>query len=290
MAWSRRKVRIITEDEATGEIRDTYADIKQTLGIPHVSLVFKVFASFPEFFSAFWKCAHPMLQTGELFSAADQVRDEAHKRIRNAIPVPDFRSKLAEMEFTAGAQEELNDVVDLYDYINPVLLLLTAALRQGLEHPEGAPKHGTFPPHHPTHPERPILVDERIAPEPTRKLYDDIKNTLGTPFLNTSYITFGRWPDFLREYWSAVKPLIGSPAYEEQLTAIRQLALDLANDLPESFQLSAARMEKAGVPKDEFPAISQTTTFFLDLLSKQVLNMTVAKIGLAGGAQSSAAA
>ena len=290
MPWNRNKLNMVSETEARGETARIFAELKETLGIPHVSMVFRVLASLPRFFPLFWNASRPMLQTGEFFTTADQIRADAHNRMQARFAVPNLQSKLTEMGFTARAQEEVKDVVELYEYVNPVLLLNMAALMEGLEHPDGSPRHGSLPAHHPSHPGRPILVDERVAPEPTRKLYDDIKKTMGTPYLNTSYITFGRWPDFLREYWNSLKPIIGSANYEQQRAALRDFALNAARDLPEVIHISPADLDKAGIGDDERTMAVQAINFFLNLLSKQVLNIAFARVGLEGGAGSALAA
>jgi len=284
MPWNRNKLRMVTESEAKGEIAQIFLELKEALGIPHVSMVFRVLASYPRFFSLFWKTAKPLMHTGEFFTTAEQLQMDAHHRMQNTFTVPNLHEKLTELEFTSRAQEEVLDVVELYEYINPVLLLAMAGVMEGLEHPETPAKHGSLPAQHPSHPARPILVDERLAPEPTRKLYDDIKQTMGTPYLNTSYITFGRWPDFLREYWGALKPIIGTATYDEQRAALREFALRAANDLPEPIVLSRAALDKAGINNEERGNIQQTVNFFLDLLSKQVLNIAFGRVGLEGGA------
>lgn len=290
MPWNRNKLSMVSESEAKGDTARIFLDLKETLGIPHVSMAFRVLASLPRFFPLFWKAARPMLQTGEFFSAADQIRMEAYHRMQTRFSVPNLHRKLIEFDFTQRAQDEVMDVVQLYEYVNPVLLLTMAALSQGMDHPDTPVKHGNLPAQHPSHPSRPILVDERLAPEPTRKLYDDIKRTMGTPYLNTSYITFGRWPDFLMEYWSALKPVIGTPNYEEQRNALREFALRAANDLPEAICLPKSAMDKAGVSDEERTNAVQAVHFFLDLLSKQVLNIAYARVGLEGGAPSAVAA
>ena len=290
MPWNRNKLSMVSESEAKGDTARIFFDLKETLGIPHVSMVFRVLASLPRFFPLFWRTARPMLQTGEFFSAAEEIRADAYKRMQTRFSVPDLHSKLIQMDFSQRAQDEVMDVVQLYEYVNPVLLLTMAVVSEGMEHPDGPIKHGTLPAQHPSHPSRPILVDERLAPEPTRKLYDDIKRTMGTPYLNTSYITFGRWPDFLREYWSTLKPVIGTPNYDEQRTALKAFAVRAANDLPEAIHLPKSAMDKAGVSDEERTNAVHAVHFFFDLLSKQVLNIAYARVGLEGGAPSAIAA
>ena len=290
MAWNKQKMRLIPEAEASPEILEIYYEIKQALGIPYINPMFQALAAFPEYFKRFWKSLRPALDTKEFFSAAQRISAESYTRVHNYLNVPDLIHKMEEMDFSPGAQGELRDVTDLYLYNNSVLLLILAAQMQAFENPTASVRPATGPAEHPSHPELPILVKEQNAPPETRKIYDDIKKTLGIPFLNTSYINFGRWPDFLREYWDALKPVVLSPQYEQNRAAIHESALALAAELPQPLQLSPTQLEEAGVSQADLSAVTQVTEFFLQILSKQLLNIAFAKIGLEGGAHSTAAA
>ena len=138
----------------------------------------------------------------------------------------------------------------------------------------------------------PILVKEQNAPPETRRIYDDIKKTLGIPFLNTSYINFGRWPDFLlANIGTRSSRWFSARKYEQNRVAIHLYPLSaLAAELPQPLQLSPTQLEEAGVSESDLSAITQVTEFFLQILSKQLLNIAFAKIGLEGGAHSTAAA
>jgi hypothetical protein len=290
MTWSKQKMRLVPESAASGEVLEIYAEIKHALGISYVNPMFQAYAAFPEYFRLLWKTLRPGMDTREFFSAAQRIAAEAYTRVHNYFNVPDLSRKIEEMEFSPGAQHELKDVIDLYLYNNSVLLLIVAAQMQAFENPGAVPRPATAPAEHPSHPERPILVDERIAPPETRKIYDDIKKTMGTPFLNTSYINFGRWPDFLREYWNALKPEVPTPLYGQNALALQHSALALAAELPQPLQLSPALLEESGVSHADLSAVIQLTEFFFQLLSKQLLNIAFAKISLEGGVRSTAAA
>lgn len=290
MPWKKYQLRLVKEEEAEGETSRIYMEVKQLLGLPTVNKVFQSLASYPKFFSVFWEAADPMLRTNEFFSAANRLGAEAYTRVHNYFSVPDLRFKVEEMHFSSGAQEELRAEIELYHYNYPVLLLLCAALMQAFENPGIEPRSQATPALRREIPRRPILVEEERAPAPTRRIYDDVKRTLGAPFLNTCYLTFGRWPDFLREYWNALKPVITGPIYEQHRRAIQESALSLAAELPEPLQLSQHEMTEAGVRESELAAIVQFTDSFIHLLSKQVLNLAFAKIGLEGGVRSTAAA
>jgi len=290
MVWKRQKLRLVPESEAEGDILDIYGEIRHALGLPYINPMFQALAAYPAFFRVFWETLQPDLETGEFFSLAQRIAAEAYTRVHNYLNVPNLSRRVEEMEFSPGAQEELREAMDLYLYNNSVLLLIAAAQIQGFENPNAAPRPTTAPAVHPSHHERPILVDERHAPPETRRIYDDIKKTMGTPFLNTSYINFGRWPDFLREYWSALKPVMLSPIYEQNRAALHQSGLALATELPRPLQLSPAQLEEVGVSHGDLVAVMQIAEFFLTKLSKQLLNIAFAKISLEGGVHSTAAA
>ena len=117
-----------------------------------------------------------------------------------------------------------------------------------------------------------------------------MKRTLGTPFLATCYINFGRWPDFLKTYWDSLKPNIRTARYEQHRLALRESALACAVELPETLQLSTTQMEEQGVPEEDLNTVVHVADLFLNLLSQQVLNMAYAKIGLEDGIISKLAA
>lgn len=290
MAWKRQKLRLVPESEADSEVLEIYGEIKHALGLPYVNPMFQALAAYPKYFRVLWNALHPDLETREFFSLAQRLAAEAYTRVHNYFHVPNLILKLQEMEFSRGAQEELRDVIDLYLYNNSVLLLIAAAQMQGFENPSSTPRPASVPAEHPTHPERPILVDERIAPPETRRIYEDIKKTMGSPILNTSYINFGRWPDFLREYWAALKPVMLTPLYEQNREALRSSGMALATELPRPLPLSPIQLEDAGVSQGDLDAVIHINDFFLEQLSKQLLNISFAKIGLEGGAHSTVAA
>lgn len=290
MAWKRQKLRLVPESEAQGEVLEIYSEIKHALGLPYVNPMFQALGAYPEFFRVFWNALRPDLESREFFLLAQRISAEAYTRVHNYLNVPDLRRKVEELGFSPGAQEELRDVIDLYLYNNSVLLLIAAATMQGFENPSASSRPASAPAEHPSHPERPILVDERNAPPETRRIYDDIKKTMGSPFLNTSYINFGRFPDFLREFWAALKPVMLSAIYEQNHWAIHQSALTLAAELPRPLQLSPTQLEEAGVSAGDLNDVIQTIEFFLTQLSKQLLNIAFAKISLEGGVHSTVAA
>ena len=279
----KRRLPLVREGDASGRTLEIFQEIKAALGVPHVNLIFQAYAACPRFLDCMWKAMRPAVETREFFQDADRLRAEAYTRTHNYFLVPDLCSTIREIHFSTGAQHELTDVVELFHYNNPLLLLITAMQLQAFEDGPPHPRSAETGAVHPVISEKPVQITEESAPAPIRKIYEDIKRTLGVSFVNTDYQALARWPDFLTMYWNAFKPMAFSPLYGESRHELRESALTLASDLPNAPQLSVERMQEAGLTDDEISAAIHITEEFLDILSGLLLNVAFAKIALEGG-------
>jgi len=279
----KRRLPLVREADASGRTLEIYHEIKAALGVPHVNPIFQAYGAFPRFLDLMWKTLRPAVETREFFQNAERLRAEAYTRAHNYLLIPDLCSSIREIQFSSGAQHELTDVVELFHYNNPLLLLITALQLQAFEDGPAQKRSAATGAEHPVIAEKPVQVTEEIAPPQTRKIYDDIKRTLGVAVVNTDYQALARWPDFLSLYWNAFKPAASSPLYGESRHALRESALALASELPNAPQLSVEPMLEAGLKDDEISAALHITEEFLENLSGLVLNVAFAKIALEGG-------
>lgn len=67
------------------------------------------------------------------------------------------------------------------------------------------------------------LVTEEEADDATRRIFAEIKKTLGLPFLKLFYPALAVYPPFLRLHWAAVRPIAGS---QELFAAADRLRAD----------------------------------------------------------------
>jgi alkylhydroperoxidase/carboxymuconolactone decarboxylase family protein YurZ len=64
---SMASIKMISEEEATGKVKEVYAEIKAQLGIDFVPNLYKVMASKPGYLEANWnKVKEVMVETGKL--------------------------------------------------------------------------------------------------------------------------------------------------------------------------------------------------------------------------------
>jgi hypothetical protein len=279
----KRRLPLVRESDAAGRTLEIYQEIKASLGVPHVNLIFQAYGVHPQFLDLAWKSLQPAIETREFFLCAERIRGEAYTAIHNYFSVPDLCSSIRDVHFSAGAQHELTDAVELFHYNNPLLLLIAAVQLQAFEDGPTHQRTAQRGAEHPVFTSKPIKITEEAAPAPIRKLYDDIKRTLGVSVVNTDYQAFARWPDFLSLYWNSLKPIVSFPLFAENKHALTESAMALATDLPNAPQLTVEHMQDAGLGPEEISAAIHITEEFLDLLSGLILNIAVAKIGLEGG-------
>ncbi len=286
----KRRVPMVKESEATGRTLEIYQEIKSALGVPHVNLFYQAYGAHPRFLELHWKLMRPAIQTREFFRFSERLGAEAYTRVHNYFSVPNLGERIAEANIGDAAQQELSQTVDLFHYNNPLLLLIAAAQFQAFEDGPATKKGSTAEPEHPVFSQPPAKVTEEAAPPGIRKIYDDIKRTLGLGFINTDYQAFAHFPDFFSFYWFSVKQFATSPLNGENQHALCESAASLASELPNAPQLTVEQMHEAGLSSEEIGAAIHITEEFLNLLSGLVLNIAFAKISLEGGTQPRAAA
>src|SRR5262245_60986507 len=148
---------LIREHEATEDVKPIFNDIKEALGVPLVNVIFQAYAAHPKFLELHWKAAKPVVETHEFFTLAERLRAEAYTRMHNYFAIPDLCARMTDLSFSAGARHELTDVVELFNYNNPLLLLLAAAQMQAFDKTVGTATQ-TRPALHPVIKEKPVLV------------------------------------------------------------------------------------------------------------------------------------
>ncbi len=279
----QRRIVLVPESQAESRVAEIYREIKAALGLPHVNLLFQAYGAYPSFLELQWRAIQPMVRTAEFFNAAERLRAEAYTRAHNYFSVPDFCAEVKEKQLTPGARQELAEIVELFHYNNPLLLLIVAALTRAFDEGPSPQRQSSGAAGHPVFEHKPVSVPEDTEIERVKKIYEDMKRTLDLPFINSDYRAFGRFPDFLEAYWNAMKPALSSPFYAEHKRRLKESAIALAAELPVTPQLSIDQMQEAGFTHEEISTIVRITDQFLELIAGLVLSVCFAKIGLEGG-------
>jgi hypothetical protein len=280
----RSKLKLVPEAEAAGRIADIYGEIKQAFGVPLVSRLFQAYAVHPQFLDLLWIQLHPSLSADKFFSCAARLRAQAYTEAHNRFTVPNLREDMARAHLSPAACDEVAQIVTFFHYADAVQLLVSTAVMQAFEAPVGQGEQPDAPPASPSViAERPVIIDEDAAKPEICKIYDDIKQTLGFPFVNIDYLAFARFPAFLTAYWNTLKSIVASPLYTRAQYEMSDTAFSMVRELPGKLDLNFAAMEEHGMDGDAISDVVHLTEMFVRNQSGLVLNVAVAKIGIEGG-------
>jgi hypothetical protein len=284
MPERRGKLKLVREREADGRSREIFEELKQALGIPFTPVIYQALAAYPEFLDLHWRAFAPLAATEQFFQLGSRLRGESYTRMHNYFQIADLCEPLNEMSFSPGAKHQLGDVIELFNYVNPLLLVIVSAQLLGFEQPIGQGKDArSGRAEHPLFIDRPVLIEEEPAPVPVKRIYQEMKRTFNLPVVNTDYRAFARWPDFLREYWNALRPIAQAPSYREQQRALCESSESMVKELEMPIDLGVEKLQQSGLADKDIESILRTTQIFQNILSGLVLNVAAAKIGFEGG-------
>ena len=200
----------IAEADATGEIAELYADIRQSLGMPFVNLVWRNVASVPGGLKWAWTTMKPLYQQGAVYVEARQLHDS-----QVLPPVPTLpRAVLRAVGVDGAAEVSIRAAIDGYDRGNPLNIVTFSALMSRLrgEEPSASPPAPVD-----AGPERPV------AGETPKMLNFDQMDPVAADMVRAVNLLGARgrareiqvslprnlahWPGFLSLYWTILAPL-----------------------------------------------------------------------------------
>ena len=197
----------ITEAEADGEIARIYDDIRRTLAVPVVNLIWRRLAVIPGGLDWAWSGLKPLYASGAIQAAA--------QALRQGLSVPDVpvlpRAALRAAEVDTQAERTIRTILHAYDRSNPLNLVALQALlavSRGDIDEGAAPEtpdasdgavEGALPP---------LLALKDMA-GPSADLVTAV-NRLGAGGADHILVSMPRqlahWPGFLALYWTVVAP------------------------------------------------------------------------------------
>ena len=109
----------ITENDATGEVAKLYADIRKTLGVPLVNLIWRNLATMPGALAWAWSSIKPLYAPGQIQSEARALIEGQRLPAVPAFPTAALRV----VGVDEGAEVAIRGILDSYDRSNPLNLI-----------------------------------------------------------------------------------------------------------------------------------------------------------------------
>lgn len=200
----------VAEAEATGEIADLYQDIRDTLGMSFVNLIWRNIASIPDGLRWTWETMKPLYVNGAVYGEARALRDSQDLPPIRHLPVAVLRCA----GIDADDERAIRAALVGYDRGNPLNIVSFSAILSRL--------NGEAPPAGPPPQERPSLPAPTPTPTPTMLNLDDMTPHVAELVRTVNLIgargkareiqvslprNLAHWPGFLALYYAVLQPL-----------------------------------------------------------------------------------
>jgi hypothetical protein len=234
----------VAEAAATGETAELFADIRATVGVRVVNLVWRHLATIDGALPWAWAAVKPLYLEG--------IADHAALRFRESMALPTLAPLAGE------EPASVDDVLASYDHSNTVNLFALGALvawLRGETAADGRPERGArLPAPDVTLPK--LASQEDVSPDVWARVlrlnrYGDKEQVI----LASMYRHLAHAPDFLRRVEAALEPVERDGSLERAIVANRQ-------DAAERARLIARAIEAPSAPSDS--RIETAVSAFVD--------------------------
>jgi hypothetical protein len=228
----------ILESEATGNVAEIFADIRQVLGTSIVNLIWRNLATIPGALEWTWSAAKP-LYLGPAPGYAESLR--------RAIELPAARPFSSDTFAVAGLSQDdvakIRDILDSYDYTNALALVVLSALIMHFEptqHETVRPLDGAPRPPGAKLPDLPVM--QSLKPEVARLIEElnGFGEDTDKSLIASMYRHLGYWPTYLSLVRTMLVPLEAGGKLHALTQSTRALAWSHGRALAEHLGPSTA--------------------------------------------------
>ena len=261
---------------ATGKRKQWYEEMKQAMQVPWMGVVTMAYAHYPDFFETLWEGTRPLVRSQPFVEASEELRLFTESEAAKLRPPP-MVMRLENLGYAEREIAQISGMIEIFSHGNFPYLLLATVVRMLLEGAEMNGKIDALPfegRHAPDVRVPLVLMETHHADAPTRALYEDVKRTLGLPFVNTDYRALARWPSYFSLAWVDLKGAVTTPTYDAIRDTIHDRAVKLAaQGLPNPGRLSGAALRAAAGRDASLAEVLQVSRLFQWLLPGLVTNI-----------------
>lgn len=282
MRWKRgNRLQLVGEENAPPRTRQIFDEVRHSLGVSDVPVLYQAYAAFPQFLQLHWAAVCPAIRSRQFFALGARLAAESYTRAHNYFQV----TSLSACERPEDTHKlPISQVLDYYQYLDPLLLLISSAQMQAFEGAvgvSGVPE----PSNHPQFPVAPDLLDDAHAGSVIHRIWEERRRVLELAFISEEHRALACWPDFYRQYWSSLKHILQSPLYVDCQYRLGESAMTMVRELPVRVETGVSRLLEAGMEAEELSSLVRINEAFMQAMTGLVLDVTFARIACDGGTQ-----
>ncbi len=199
--FSYDPVTAVDEATATGETAEIFADIRETMGIPLITSIWRGLAGMGDSLRTVWQATKPIYLSGQTEPALARVVEQAGL----PLPKPLAPTQLACTGIDDAQLQAIRTIIDAYNRSNGLNLIALAALvsphkgKRETARPRTLPSWNAFP----------ALMSREELDDNTWDLIRHV-NAYGAPGIDAHVATLwrhlGHWPSLLSLIYTAFAP------------------------------------------------------------------------------------
>jgi len=278
---------MVSEAEAPPHVRAIFAEVRHHLGVPVVPMLYQAYAAVPRFLELHWQAFQPVLQTRQFFLMGERLAAETYTRAQSYFDIPDLN--LGDGHFPANGDSageicSIARTLEYYQYLDPLLLLITVAQMQAFDGTIGRQASNIEVGDREPFATAPELVPVDRASSALRRLWEERRQTLELAFVPDEHRAVAMWPDLYQQHCAALKKL-ASPLYADCQFRIGESAWRLVRDLPVQVETEIPRLVEAGIADEEICLLARINESLIEALTGLLLDVTVLRIACEGGSR-----
>lgn len=267
----------VPEYAASERLAAVYASTKRGLDVPWMGVVAMAFAHYPTFYDCLWHGFEPVARSRALQDACAALRYAAEEEATGLAPRA-LSDDLLTQGYSARELDEIRACNEVFSGGNMPYVLMATTARLLLEGADWAKGDPIVPAARAEQAQpKPVLIEPHHADHTVSGIYDDVRTTLGLPFVNTDYRAFARWPSYFARSWASLKPIVQSARYEPAVSRVHQTALSLAQDLPNPTGLTPDQLIASAEKDAGLDEVLSVVRLFQWLLPGLAVNVAICR-------------
>lgn len=273
---------------AEGQHKAWYDDLKQVFQVPWMGVVTMAFSHYPNFYRTLWRGSRALCASRPFLEAFTANRTFAEAEAAKLCPRP-IAAELAGLGYAPREIDQIRQMIEVFSHGNQPYLVLATIARYLLE---GGEMGGTDDPsaapafegrHAPEFDVPFVLMEAHHADAPIQAVYQDVRQVLQLPFVNTDYRALARWPSYWALAWSDLREAATTTAHGVLCEALHQRCVFAAKQtLPNPGSLSSDALRRAAERDGSLEDIIAMCRLFQWLLPGLVTNVAFLRAQLAG--------
>ncbi|GCB05228.1 hypothetical protein PSUB009319_28590 [Ralstonia sp. SET104] len=272
----------VPEYEAEGALKQRYEAMKTIFQVPWMGVITMAYAHYRTFYDTLWDGLIKLCASSAFVEGFQDLRRLTEAGV-TAVDPPPIAARLAAIGYAPREIDDIRAMIEVFSHGNFPYLLVATITRYLLEGGamDGDRSVEVFTGRHAPEFRVPfVLMEAHHADVPTRMVYEDVKATLGLPFVNTDYRALARWPSYFAMAWGDLRRIVGTPAHEELAQLVHDRAVEIARTLPNPGGITSQTLRAAAERDAPFEEILEMTRLFQWLLPGLVTNIAYFRLQL----------